>query len=590
MNTNNSTFEQKLDSFNEKILGLSNKFDSYGVAGSPLKDRRLRMMVDFLVLFLYIGLLSFVTYFHEPWGDEAQSWAIAKYASYKDMIFFVGHGEGHPALWWLYLSFFAKSGLPFEFGLKAAAIILNALFAWLLIFKVQIPRIMKYFIPFTYFFFYQYGVISRCYSILIVAMVILALVWNDKEIKPYKTVFALILLCLSSAYGIAIAFALAVLWSLEIISSIIKNKRVSSKTKPDFKSYKHQISALLILLFAAVFIVALLFPTNDPYALRTEKYNSYSFRFFYMLMLEPIDSLFYMAEYIDTELYKYVPDTYSVVIGCIISVLFYVVIMFWPKAKNKRRYLVVPHLIFSCVAALSFFWSHHVGVTTALFLFWFIICYTSDDMKSQNTSETNSSNNILIKIKNIFKKAEIWMESEEAKLLAKLYWLIPILIIAVSIKWTIDSSIVDIKKNYAADRNLWKKIEELNLTNSKILPDDLALWTSYAGDGNNVYKIHIHNKDYSFAINNLTNDDTDEYFKYWAFNEGWPDIFVGGVSERVFDTILEINPELSNPPDYVPLHSVEAGMIFKGEYSGMDGWSSVTVYIKKDLFDSLKNQ
>ena len=603
MNTNNSTFEQKLDSFDEKILGLSNKFDSYGVAGSPLKDRRLRMMVDFLVLFLYIGLLSFVTYFHEPWGDEGQSWAIAKYASYKDMFFLLGHGEGHPPLWWIYLSIFAKSGFSFEFGLKIAAIILNAVFAYLLIFRVKIPRIMKYLVPFTYFFFYQYGVISRCYSILIIAMVLLSMVWNNKEKKPFKTVCALILLCLSSAYGIAIAFALAALWTLEICLYIIKmgngakekgkEAGINIKKTSVFKkrsTLKNEIIALSILLICAVIIVALIFPTNNPYALRTEKHNSYAFRLFYMLMLEPIDSLFYMAEYVDTELYKYLPDMYSMIIGVFVSIIFYIVILFHPKSSGKRRYLLLPHFIFSIIASLSFFWSHHMGVTTALFLFWFIICYNSENgsvIQKENTEENGCNESNKKNNKNCFVIAQKWINSDEARPLVKTMWVVPVLIIITSVLWTVNSAILDIQKNYFADRKIYKKIKSLNLTDLKILPDDLGLAVSYVGEDNYIYKIHLKGKEYPFAINNLTDEETDEYFTYWAFEVGWPDIFVGDVNTKTFDRMLELNPDLGNPPSYTNIYTVDNGMIFKGEYSGVEGYGGKSVSIRNDLLDSI---
>ena len=584
MNTNNSAFEKKLASFNEKVLKLSNKFDSYGNAESIFKEKRIRKITDFLVLCLYIVLLAFVTYFHEPWGDEGQSWAIAKYASYKDMFFLLGHGEGHPPLWWLYLSLFAKPGLPFEFGIKAATILLNGIFAYLIIFKVKLPRIMKYSIPFSYFFFYQYGVISRCYSILIIAMVLLGMVWNNKEKKPYKTVFALILLCLSSAYGIAIAFALATLWTLEICMSIYKREIREKRS-----NLKNEIIALSILLISAIIIVILIFPTKDPYALRTEKYNSYAFRLFYMLMLEPIDSLFYMAEYIDTELYKYKPDMYSMVIGIFVSVIFYIVIMFHPKSRGKRRYLIIPHLIFSVVAAFSFFWSHHMGVTTALFLFWFIICYDAEPA-FVNTEYKNSGKNIFVKLKNCFIKAQNWMNSDEAKPLVNTFWIVPVLIVITQIAWSVNSAILDIHKNYFADREVYKKIKDLNLTDLKILPDDLGLAVSYAGDTNYIYKIHLNGKEYPFAINNLTGEETDEYFSYWAFEVGWPDIFVGDVNTKTFDRMLELNPDLGNPPQYTRLFSVENGMIFKGEYSGVEGYGEKTVDIRTDLLDDIKIQ
>ncbi len=565
----------KFSSFNKKIINLSSQFDNYGKANNQNSKSIKRSYIDYSILGLYLISICIVTLFHEPWGDEAQSWAIAKYSSYKDMIFSLGHGEGHPALWWIYLSIFAKTGFPFEFGLKIASVLLNLIFTWILIFKVKIPRIMRYTIPFTYFFFYQYGVISRCYSILIIAIILLAVIWNDRAIKPQKTVFSLILLCLSSAYGIALSFSLAAIWTFELFTPIFFSKHLQKKYPDDTHSFINQLLSLLVLLVSAIIIVILIYPTNDPYALRSEKYNSYFFRFFYMIILEPIDSLFFMAEYTDTELYKFIPDLYSTIIGCIIAFIFYIIIFIWPKARGMRRYLVIPHIIFSAIASLSFFWSHHMGITTALFLFWFIICYTHN--------QNNKTNCSTIKHFTFSIKLRTWMDSDEAKILRDMYYIIPALIIIVSIKWSIESSILDYKYNYSAERYIYKEIVNANLADAKILPDDLALCTSYLDNNDNIYKIHINGQDYPYAINNLTDIETDSYFRYWAFEVGWPDIYIGTVNSRVFNKLQEINPYLNDPPEYVPLCTTEAGSIFKGEYSGVTGWTDVTAYIRKDF-------
>ncbi len=519
--------------------------------------------------------MALISYFHEPWGDEAQSWAIAKYASYKDMLFSIGHAEGHPSLWWIYLSIFAKAGLPFEAGLKIASILLNSIFAWLIIFKVQISRLLRFSIPFTYFFFYQYGVISRCYSILLIAMVLLSIVWNKRSISPFKVSFSLILLCLSSAYGIAIAFSLALLWTIELTASIIREKKIVSTDK-------FQILALFLLLISALIIVALLFPTNNPYALRAEKNNSYLFRLFYMFFLEPIDSLFYMSVYIDTELFKYHPDILSIIIGVFISVIFYVIIFSWPKARGFRRYLIIPHSIFSIISASSYFWSHHIGITTALFLFWFIICV--------NSNNTNDLYFIIPhKKESVNSKAMFKVNNSEIETLIRSYWLVPTFIIIVSISWSIESSILDIQKNYSANRAIYNLLSNNKLDKLSILPNDLSSWTSYLGDNNNVYKLHVNQADYSYIINNLSRDDYDNYYNYLAIEYGYPDIYIGSSNTSFLNTLPQYNPLLPLPPSYVELCNIESGSIFKGEYSGVSGWTDVTAYIKKDIYMKIDN-
>lgn len=552
---NNSFLLTKLDKLNQKFLTFSHKFDSYTISSkSSIFKHSHKLFSDYGVLFTYLVFMSIISFFHEPWGDEAQSWAIAKYASYNDMLFTIGHGEGHPALWWVYLSIFAKSGFPFEFGLKVASIILNAIFCWLLIFKVKIPRLMRYSIPFTYFFFYQYGVISRCYSILIVAMLILSIYWNHRYIKPYRTVCALILLCLSSAYGIAISFVLASIWLVEIVYCIIRYK--------NNLNIKNQVIALFILLICASIIVLLIIPTKNAYALNIEEKNTFLFRIFYMLIIEPIDSLFFMAVYIDTELFKFSPDLFTLIIGSFISILFHTIIFLWPKAKGMRRFLILPHILISFIASYSFYYSHHFGITTSLYLFWYIICYTNENPLQDNTL----TKSILSSKINILKSS---------------FWIIPSLIIVVSLKWTIESSILEIKYNYSAYRSIYNKLSDLGFQDYKILANNVPMATSYFGNNENIYQLKINNQLVSYTINNLTNAQIDEYVNYWS-KIGWPDIYFGD-SSTVFGKLSQCNPSLKALPHYSILLNVKQGMIFKGEYDGIDGWTDLTVYIRDDL-------
>lgn len=570
MNNNESKYILKIDSFNKRFLSFSHRIDD---TFSSATFRKKRIVIISITLLLYTTFMSIVSFFHEPWSDESQSWAIAKYASYHDMLFFLGHGEGHPPLWWIYLSLFAKIGVPYELGLKMASIILNVIFSLLLLIKVKIPVLIKFSVPFTYFFFYQYGVISRCYSILILSLVLLAIFWNDRNIKPYKTSFSLILLSLSSAYGLVISFALALLWVYELLKKSFKDCNDKNFFFIHLIKYnKKQINALLMLLFSSVITVVLLFPTNDPYALVDEKKNTLLFRIFYMLIIEPIDSLFFISEYIDTELYSYSPDYYSLIVGSFIAIIFYLTLFFWPKARNMRRFIILPHIILSIIAATTFYWSHHIGITTSLFLFWYIICYTKTDTPYVN------SNSLFLK------KAEIWMDSSEGQIIQRIYWLIPTFIIIISIKWSIDSSFSDIKYNYSANREIYNTIIDIGGKNSKILTSDIASATSYLGDNNNVYKLYVNDHYMSFAVNNLTPSQKDIFLEKWSLI-GWPDFYIDD-SSWILGYIKKQNPYLESPPEYTLLKSVDYGTIFKGEYCGIDGWTQCNLYIRKELLNN----
>ena len=51
--------------------------------------------------------------------------------------------------------------------------------------------------------------------------------------------------------------------------------------------------------------------------------------------------------------------------------------------------------------------------------------------------------------------------------------------------------------------------------------------------------------------------------------------------------MLELNPDLGNPPSYTNIYTVDNGMIFKGEYSGVEGYGGKSVSIRNDLLDSI---
>jgi hypothetical protein len=186
-----SVISAKIDKVVSFIEGITNK--------SP----------EILVLIIYFIGRIVVGFFHEPWYDEAVAWQIAKSASLYDIIFEIPHYEGHPPLWHLILLPFAKLGVPYEFSLKFVSLVFSGSAVILLVFKSPFPRIIRLLLPFTYFLFYQYGVISRPYSVMILLFFVMALVYKERNNKPWKYTIVLALLCFISAYGILISAGLA---------------------------------------------------------------------------------------------------------------------------------------------------------------------------------------------------------------------------------------------------------------------------------------------------------------------------------------------------------------------------------------------
>ncbi len=173
-------------------------------------------------IFFCVGTII-ITCFHEPWFDEFQAWGISKDSVYN-ILFVIPHTEGHPPLWYLILKCFSFFNINCEFGIKIPNLLFMFGAVWLLIFKSPFPRIVRLTLPFTYFIFYQYSVISRPYSIFCFAIFLTALFYKERNNHPFKFVSALALLCLSCAYGMVISVGIILCWFVQILSGGVLQK------------------------------------------------------------------------------------------------------------------------------------------------------------------------------------------------------------------------------------------------------------------------------------------------------------------------------------------------------------------------------
>ena len=207
-----------------------------------------------IVFIAYVTVTVTVSCFHEPWFDEAQAWLIARDCSWKELLTVRTHYEGHPPLWWMLLAIPAKLGMPYEIGLKSLNLMCAALMIWLLEFKTKLPELLKVRVPFSYFVSYQYGVTSRPYALMIAAMLLIAINWNNRNTKPWPVILSMMLLCATSSYGLAIAGMLALNWTIQFLCgerSLIKNKQ--------------RFAGLVLLLVFAIILLLNVLPAPGTY-------------------------------------------------------------------------------------------------------------------------------------------------------------------------------------------------------------------------------------------------------------------------------------------------------------------------------------
>jgi len=164
--------------------------------------------LDITVLCAYATAVLTAVAHHEPWGDEAQAWLLARDLPLSKLIFSEMHYEVSPGLWHVLLWFTqhifhapygALNWVGAGFGICGAAI---------LIFLAPFPRIIRYTMASSFFLIYQYAVVARPYVMLMLFGGLAAVFYRRRN--PVYLVFALVLLSSVSLHGMILAAALAI--------------------------------------------------------------------------------------------------------------------------------------------------------------------------------------------------------------------------------------------------------------------------------------------------------------------------------------------------------------------------------------------
>lgn len=313
------------------------------------------------VLIVYAVLLIIIACFHEPWYDEAQAWQVARGASYYEILFSLPHYESHPPLWHLILSVPAKLGLPYEASIKTINIIFCLLGIFLLEFKSCFTNWMKTFLPFTFFIFYQFGVISRPYSMMLFALLLCAMFFKDKNDKPIRLILSLMFLCLTSDYGVAIAGGITVAWLIDII--IDKKKGFLQDL---FCGNLPRLIGFAALLLLAVIIALEVWPASDVSVILD---TPLWYKFYMILLVAPAEA--FMTNCLSGEnLGATVTDIAGVILTAAISISFWLFGIFESYRRRALHHFLLPLLFFALIGA---FYStpHHYGIYVMLFIYEF---------------------------------------------------------------------------------------------------------------------------------------------------------------------------------------------------------------------------
>lgn len=423
-----------------------------------------------LIFIAFIAVVVVVMCFHEPWFDEAQSWLIARDSSFADLLTLRPHYEGHPPLWTLLLSIPAKTGIPYEIGLKGVQILCTALLGGWLIFRAPFSKLAVFLLPFTYFLCFQYGVTSRPYALLCTALFMVAHYWKQSDSKPsdtWKLALSLVLLCAISAYGIALAAGFALAW----IWRVAKSAGIRKAFAEVFSNVNRLVSWIILALVGIASIICI-WPASNAFASReTFDGNSSLTQFLSFIFVMPSESMFTQFAG-DVSLRRLTLSVPSAIICVIISILIWAFAIRIAYRRGMLVSLILPYLTFAVVAT-QYFTLHHVGIVFAFFVAQLWMCIArkpleSKDMptiifrlfkaENKNTNKTENSN------ENSNSKSA--SKSAGSKVIAGI---ITVVLLYPSLVWNAYSCVNDIRFDYSGSRALAQFIKQNHAENKRFV-------------------------------------------------------------------------------------------------------------------------
>lgn len=291
-----------------------------------------------LYLMIWLGLSLIMGYHHEPFSDEAQSYLVARDVSLLDLIKDVARTEGHPLLWYCWLKLFILAGISYNY-IYLTSIIPNFLGVWVFIKKAPFSAVARYLFPLTYFIFFQYNIVARNYSMLLLFISLTAIYYPKRKEYPWLYMTILMLLGQITAYTFIFACGVCLMGIYE-----------------DWKKKEIYYPNVIVYGIYALVTIWIMCPNAN---------NQY-----FLLISQAPHIIIGLIRTISTGLITfagyYLKDFISLIIGSVyftvaMTEIFYI-------SRKGIIFLLVPILIFSCFA--SKLWHGGIIILVMMFILW----------------------------------------------------------------------------------------------------------------------------------------------------------------------------------------------------------------------------
>ncbi len=311
-------------------------------------------------LYIVLALVGFCV--HEPSYDESQAWMIAKTATWKDLFLLIPFQEGHPPFWHLLLAGPARLGMPLPLAAGILGMLVMLANGYLLFFKAPFARWVRCLLPFSFFLFYQYGIIVRPYGLMCLLMLLLAIYFPQKDARPGLFVGLLAALSACHLFGLAIAGGITLAWLWEI-----KNARPWGEFIRTLLKDKRFYWMLGLLGWAVLILVCIAWPRAGKHLHSAAPPVSIVRQLIYVLLAIP-------AEAVLTNIDDSFQTTRTLLPWARLLSAAFVGLIIWISTfaflpRKKWFYLVFPY---ACMGSIMLGYSscHHVGMALVLFIWY----------------------------------------------------------------------------------------------------------------------------------------------------------------------------------------------------------------------------
>jgi len=242
-----------------RSIDRGQSYYSIGYALGQIETRLARIpgqRFNLALLAFYVLITGATMLAHRMWRNEIQAWLIARDShGIADLIHNLGY-EGHPALWHLLLMPLTRLSRDPALMQGLQLVIASATVA-VVLWRAPLSRLERLVFPFGYFVLFEYGVISRSYTLGFLLLVLFCSLWRQRRDHP-----ALLAVLLAAMANVHLFFAIVSAWALAglVVDRIVDDSPRRSRKSPD-RSWA--VAAILIVAMGWAVAAAVALPPAD---------------------------------------------------------------------------------------------------------------------------------------------------------------------------------------------------------------------------------------------------------------------------------------------------------------------------------------